>query len=726
MGSKLPSLRMTLGFFLHHHLDLHKTVRQSSDATISEIAKFWHKARIPIRDHQNCQTKLEKIFETWRLLKKNKGRQSATQQSKENTFVSEFDNLFDVAHANALNMMTIAEDKDFLTAQREKGRRGSMSGVDNALFVKEEKTDGTRQKKMTKIRRRMDKAQAAEHARVELASSTGSDSADDQSNRPETETSKAVAFNSTSLKRKRMRGTYTIITSKLAAALDRTKVSDRKATFVIAETVNGIGKNIGNIALNRSSIRRKRMEHRAKIAACLKADFQDRESLVLHWDSKLLPDLIGKSKIERLVILVSGNGVSQLLAVAKLPSGTGEAQATAVFEAVEDWRVTDRIKAMCFDTTNSNTGKFMGACVRWEQMLGREVLSLACRHHVMELIIGAAFKVCMAYSPSPDVLLFKRFQAEWVNIEKNKYETGIESDDVLNSVQDIRESTIEFAINQLEKGQPRDDYREFLELSLIFLGVVPSGEVRFKLPGPMHHARWMSKVIYSLKTWMFRAQFYLTKKEEMGLRDVCIFAVRVYLKAWNTAPESTTAPHNDFLLLTTLLKYSSIHEAISKATLEKLAKHLWYFSESLVGLALFDSHVNSSTKRLMVRAMNEQECNPLHTKKATVILKSFRNKKLEDFVTTKSVALFQLMDLPREFLQVDPDMWEDREDFKKARVIVWSMKVVNDHAERGVALIQEFNKLITKDESQLQYLLQVVEQHRKAFPDSRKQTLTEQ
>ena len=97
----------------------------------------------------------------------------------------------------------------------------------------------------------------------------------------------------------------------------------------------------------------------------------------------------------------------------------------------------------------------------------------------------------------------------------------------------------------------------------------------------------------------------------------------------------------------------------------------------------------------MVRAMKEKST-PLHSKKVTVILESFREKKLEDFVTMKSAALFQLMDLSDGFLQVDPDMWKDREDFNKAKEIVGSMEV---------ALIQEFNRLITNDESQLQYLL---------------------
>lgn len=50
-------------------------------------------------------------------------------------------------------------------------------------------------------------------------------------------------------------------------------------------------------------------------------------------------------------------------------------------------------------------------------------------------------------------------------------------------------------------------------------------------------------------------------------------------------------------------------------------------------------------------------------------------------------------------------------------------KVVNDVAERGVALITQFNKCITNNEEQRQYLLQVVENYRKVFKNCDKKTL---
>ena len=46
-------------------------------------------------------------------------------------------NLFDIAHQRALEMIKNEEDKEFLLAQREKRRRGSMGGIDLKLATKQ-------------------------------------------------------------------------------------------------------------------------------------------------------------------------------------------------------------------------------------------------------------------------------------------------------------------------------------------------------------------------------------------------------------------------------------------------------------------------------------------------------------------------------------------------------------------------------------------------------------
>ncbi|KAK2713260.1 hypothetical protein QYM36_009210 [Artemia franciscana] len=251
---------------------------------------------------------------------------------------------------------------------------------------------------------------------------------------------------------KRQRGRKVVITPQLAATLDRTKMSDCKAMFMISETAKSLGHNITDLALNHNSAHQLRMKNQSVQSAALKSNFQGNIPLVVHWDGKLIAGLTSKEQVDQLPIIVSGKGVSQLL--------------------TEDWGITENICAMCFDTTSSNTGQLAGACVLLEQKIGKELLSFACRHHVMELLIGAVFQVCLGSTSAPQVPIFTHFQQYWMFVDQSRFETGMSSNAVSTSVQDIKDSTTEFAKGYLRESQQRDDYREFLELVIIFLGLV--------------------------------------------------------------------------------------------------------------------------------------------------------------------------------------------------------------------------------------------------------------
>ena len=101
------------------------------------------------------------------------------------------------------------------------------------------------------------------------------------------------------------------------------------------------------------------------------------------------------------------------------------------------------------------------------------------------------------------------------------------------AVSDVKDEVLAFANNQLLAVQLRDDYKELLEITILFLGGTPSRGFHFMAPAGMHRARWMATAIYAIKLWMFYGQFPLTKKEDSGLRDAATFVV--YLKAWYTA-----------------------------------------------------------------------------------------------------------------------------------------------------------------------------------------------
>jgi hypothetical protein len=78
-----------------------------------------------------------------------------------------------------------------------------------------------------------------------------------------------------------------------------------------------------------------------------------------------------------------------------------------------------------------------------------------------------------------------------------------------------------------------------------------------------------------------------------------------------------------------------------------------------------------------------------------------------DLINYKSIRMFKRFEISTHFLRIDPAHWDNQEDFKTGKQIINAMKIVNDTAERGVKLMEEYNTKFTKDEEQKQFLLQV-------------------
>src|SRR5215469_8117551 len=156
-----------------------------------------------------------------------------------------------------------------------------------------------------------------------------------------------------------------------------------------------------------------------------KVNIPEKEPVVVHWDGKLLPSVLKNEQRERIAIAISYGHKEQLLGVPITANSYGEEQAIAVYECLYEWGLPNTVKAMCFDTTASNTGRLKGACVILEQMLGRELLYLACRHHILEIMLRGVFDKKMGSTTGPHPDIFKRFITAWNKIDKRKYDTGI-------------------------------------------------------------------------------------------------------------------------------------------------------------------------------------------------------------------------------------------------------------------------------------------------------------
>ena len=161
--------------------------------------------------------------------------------------------------------------------------------------------------------------------------------------------------------------------------------------------------------------------------------------------------------------------------------------------------------------TSSNTGQINGSCIFLQKMIGRELLLFAFSHNIMELLARAAFSVEFGSTTSgPELPSFERFKAKWQWIDRNRFIPGVHDDFTAEVFTDTKDEILKFANFQLQHNQPKDDYREFLQLAIIFLGSSPTRGIHFNSPGAVHHARWLSKVLYCLKIWLFHDQFKLT------------------------------------------------------------------------------------------------------------------------------------------------------------------------------------------------------------------------
>ena len=122
-----------------------------------------------------------------------------------------------------------------------------------------------------------------------------------------------------------------------------------------------------------------------------------------------------------------------------------------------------------------------------------------------------------------------------------------------------------------------------------------------------------------------------------------------------------------------------------------MLRHLWYFSERLVASAFFDDRVSNKTKESMAKNLQR---NPTTTNLARLNGKDFDcTLGLENYVTRRSMCFFDLIEAngqkkAKSFLSQPPSTWLTDKNYTEMKLTVHELRVVNDTAERGVALIQ--------------------------------------
>ncbi|XP_049316715.1 uncharacterized protein LOC125779407 [Bactrocera dorsalis] len=289
-----------------------------------------------------------------------------------------------------------------------------------------------------------------------------------------------------------------------------------------------------------------------------------------------------------------------------------------------------------------------------------DLLWLACRLNILETVLSKVFTFCFGPSSSPDIPLFKRFQAAWPSIHLNNLKPLEKATDKDNLNVNAVNSLLDILMTET---QSRDDYMELIELSLLGLGH-SLDNVHWRAPGALHRARWMAKLLYAIKIFLFREEdvFETTQREKSQLERFVKFRMLVYVKYWFEAPMAANAPWSDLSLWKDMTTYEAIDPQISEVVKNAIKSHLWYLSDELVGLSLFSDKVTNNANAETVKKIR---CEPTDRKVRGDSSLLSDQAELADFANQRSLQVFEKVKINSTFLNTDPNEWNINQHWRE-------------------------------------------------------------
>ncbi|KAL4126641.1 hypothetical protein QTP88_010853 [Uroleucon formosanum] len=141
------------------------------------------------------------------------------------------------------------------------------------------------------------------------------------------------------------------------------------------------------------------------------------------------------------------------------------------------------------------------------------------------------------------------------------------------------------------------------------------------------------------------------------------------------------------MFLKKLELYEINDKEVAEKVIMKFINHLWYLSKECAAFSIFDERLSIETRMKMAEKQKQPE----------------KESQKRCYSSNNVFERFN-----EYFLKVQPNEWPNVEEYEKGKSIIHFLKVVNDTAERGVKLMQEYNDKFTTNEDQKQFILQVV------------------
>ena len=527
------------------------------------------------------------------------------------------------------------------------------------------------------------------------------------------------------------------IMGPVSMVADRLNLSCMEMAMTSAATVKAMGMNVADTNISVSTAWRKRTKARLEQARSIKDSFSPCQFNSLHWDGKTLTMSCGvKGNFVAIYVCgVEDGQPTQLLGIPLCPGGKGKEEFLVIKSALETWSIKKQIIVIVFDTTLSNTGEFEGVCSYLSEWMGEGVAVLwcGCRKHICELRMKWFCSRVVGDTKDPGVKLFRRFQAGFLEMERDLKEEDLLRLDLTTKpewLQDLGKETLNWALEIEERDIfPRDDYREMLGWVIWHLGGTTKNFFPLKMPGPDHSARWMSKCIYYAKIMACYKVFEMTEEEKRQVEMMTEFVVLFYARSWFESTLAASAARSDLTFLSQILRYYRLSQIWP--LLQAFYRQLWYLTGELVVMALVDEGLNIEERETMAKTLHATS----RIKKTKMgkpvipVISCFLTPvptppSLSSLITEDSWTLFDRLGLmgPNDWLLAPQNLWHLFTEYRVLTDFVKHLKVTNDIAERGCHLMTEFVNRVESEEAR-EALVQSVSYHRKLVTGRNKEDL---
>lgn len=696
---------------------------------VKEIKQSWLKAGFPTLKDSTIKSKLLKLHAEYSKLRK-------SSKKRVQEFEAKCRKLFDIGAVDLREFIKAdrkrdkcskEEDLSFLEDQHGQ-RKQKMDKVDGVYASRCEKSATKKAKNaVIALREKNEREQRETLVEQEDGESEENDSDETVDNDYEHIAKKSRSDNPDFVTISLPVKNIPTLTAEVAKA---NHISVRGATTMISKIITSGGGDLDKFHLSKSTVHRQTnvaIQDKATQIRDRQKELLSNHELILHFDGKLVKDYTdGRvSTRERCSILVSSPELEEdvLIGVPTITSSAGVHQVEGLIPLLDEWGIRDNIFGICCDSTATQTGKYAGAIQLLQTELKQPVVWIICRRHVMELHAKHAMAIISGDTTAPYEPLFKKLQDQWNQVSEEIQE-AVESSTYTKFNWDKHRGTflgqraeevLQFCQRACAVGTfDRGDYREMCELAALYLGVkVPSfrGIMR---PGAYHHARFMAKGIYIEKLAMFQILLpFLSDQDKENINRATNFIILFYVPWFLGCAMAEKAPTNDLKAIQDMKEFSKVDPELAQAVSKSLCRHHWFLTQQMCIVAIVDEDLDNNVRADMavkLIANSVPESYSVGYPELCLPIQDIQN--ISELVGPDSWFLIDVSGIKdKSWLEQEVEQWRTNTSYQQLKKFISKLSVVNDCAERGVKLIQEFVDSST-DESIRQDIMTTVKEFR--------------